>query len=184
MKLSTYRNLTGATRIDIKYNTIADKVVDSIHCVLGISSEYLNEFMNSKTLANDGEELGDILWYISEYCNIWGIELQEYPPSKNMERDRLDVNLIPETIGKLCDIDKALLAYHRHALMEVRTQLIQYLYDTICMIIEGIGLEISNVMSTNIKKLKLRYPDNFTEHAANNRDLQKELKLLEANFGK
>jgi NTP pyrophosphatase (non-canonical NTP hydrolase) len=44
---------------------------------------------------------------------------------------------------------------------------------------DALGLDMSSVMATNIAKLKARFPEKFTEAAANNRDLDAERKVLE-----
>ena len=41
------------------------------------------------------------------------------------------------------------------------------------------NLSLENIMQQNIDKLKLRYPEKFTEEHANIRDLKKERKFLE-----
>lgn len=41
------------------------------------------------------------------------------------------------------------------------------------------GMSFEDIMAQNIAKLKARYPDKFTEHAALNRDLEKERNVLE-----
>lgn len=45
--------------------------------------------------------------------------------------------------------------------------------------LESLETDFDSVMQTNINKLKSRYPDKFTEKLANNRDLDKERKILE-----
>ena len=41
------------------------------------------------------------------------------------------------------------------------------------------GMSFDDIMAQNIAKLKARYPDNFTEHHALNRDLKAERNVLE-----
>lgn len=45
--------------------------------------------------------------------------------------------------------------------------------------LEALGSDFESVMQTNIDKLKARYPEKFTEEAAENRNLEKERKILE-----
>ena len=49
--------------------------------------------------------------------------------------------------------------------------------------VDVLGTTIDEVMTINIDKLKARYPENFTEHHAENRDLVTERKILEGNIG-
>jgi NTP pyrophosphatase (non-canonical NTP hydrolase) len=48
------------------------------------------------------------------------------------------------------------------------------------MAIDVLKTTLDEVMTINIDKLKLRYPEKFTEHHAENRDLESERNLLEA----
>ena len=41
------------------------------------------------------------------------------------------------------------------------------------------GIELENVMDTNIAKLKARYPDKFTDELAENRNIATEREILE-----
>ena len=45
--------------------------------------------------------------------------------------------------------------------------------------LDALGTTMDEVMNTNITKLKARYPNNFTEHHATNRDLETERAILE-----
>lgn len=176
MNIELYRSLTGATRTNLGTQTHHEKLLDSIHCVLGMTSEYLDEYMNATSRINEREELGDLCWYISEYCNIWNIHTpSHYTISTNTD---LRVDEIPTLIGKLADLDKAALAYQREIRIEDRSMLVNKLWATVWMLIEGLGFETSDTFSINIKKLLQRYSGKFTAHAANNRDLQKELEIL------
>jgi NTP pyrophosphatase (non-canonical NTP hydrolase) len=44
-----------------------------------------------------------------------------------------------------------------------------------------LGIDFASIMETNIAKLKARYGDKFSSHAALNRDLGKERSILEGN---
>jgi NTP pyrophosphatase (non-canonical NTP hydrolase) len=46
---------------------------------------------------------------------------------------------------------------------------------------ERLNLPMEDLLDKNINKLKVRYPEKFTEEAATNRDLEKEREILEAN---
>lgn len=63
-----------------------------------------------------------------------------------------------------------------------RTNIIEELGDSlwyIARMIELLDTSFEEVMDKNIAKLKARYGDKFTEHAALNRNLDKERKILE-----
>lgn len=45
------------------------------------------------------------------------------------------------------------------------------------------GVDLSDVLETNINKLKARYPEKFTDFLADNRDLEQELVILKQTHG-
>lgn len=97
------------------------KLGDEVHMAMGMVTEagefldvFKKNFAYKKEIdyVNLKEEIGDILWYIANFCNIndWDLE---------------------------------------------------------------------RIMETNIQKLKIRYPEKFTEENAINRNLKEERKILE-----
>lgn len=96
-------------------------ITDELHCVIGMSTEvaelmdaFKKRIFYGKVFdeVNSKEEIGDIMWYISNYCRLKGYDLEE-------------------------------------------------------------------IMQTNINKLKIRYPERFTEELAEKRDLSAERGALE-----
>jgi NTP pyrophosphatase (non-canonical NTP hydrolase) len=51
----------------------------------------------------------------------------------------------------------------------------------IALLCRSSGLDLEEIMETNIEKLKKRYPEKFTEASAITRDLNGEREVLEAN---
>jgi NTP pyrophosphatase (non-canonical NTP hydrolase) len=47
------------------------------------------------------------------------------------------------------------------------------------IILDALGVTMDEVLTINIDKLKARYPEKFTEHHAENRDLETERAILE-----
>lgn len=54
----------------------------------------------------------------------------------------------------------------------------------IAIALDELGLSFDEALTTNIKKLQARYPNNFTEFHAENRDLETERKILDGDCGK
>lgn len=82
-------------------------------------------------------------------------------------------------VGELTDVFKKFIAYGKEIdAVNVVEELgdIMYYVASFCRIY---GVPLSEVLSRNIAKLETRYPEKFTEHAANNRDLDKERTILE-----
>jgi len=48
----------------------------------------------------------------------------------------------------------------------------------LAILLNKLGISFEDVMETNVKKLKLRYPEKFTHEKALNRDLQGEREVL------
>lgn len=162
------------------------------HMTLGVATE-IGEALDifKKKLAykkpmdivNLGEELADIAWYIVNLATFNGVEIKE----------DLSENLIAEfqeyleRVSKIDMTDDAkaevtlilLLSYFCGSSVSflfesVLVQLVSLAY--ICNLYK---LDFFQCLTNNIDKLKVRYPEKFTEKAALNRDLDSERKELE-----
>lgn len=82
-------------------------------------------------------------------------------------------------VGELTDVFKKNMAYGKDIdwtnVSEELGDLIFYI-ASFCRIT---GIDLEEVISTNILKLESRYPEKFTKYHALNRDLDKERKILE-----
>lgn len=82
-------------------------------------------------------------------------------------------------IGELTDVFKRFIAYKKPVdgvnVVEELGDILYYL-ASFCRIS---NIPISEVINRNVAKLETRYPEKFTEEAANNRDLEKEREQLE-----
>jgi NTP pyrophosphatase (non-canonical NTP hydrolase) len=86
--------------------------------------------------------------------------------------------IITET-GELTDIFKKSLAYGKEIdWVNVEEEIgdIMFYIASFCRIN---GLDLENIIKTNVLKLESRYPEKFTEYHATNRDLLHERKILE-----
>jgi NTP pyrophosphatase (non-canonical NTP hydrolase) len=116
MEIQEYQKKASRTMANLE-----SSLLDDLHMILGIQTEaseiadvYKKHIAYGKELdlVNVKEELGDVLWYVANMCNLHGWDLRD-------------------------------------------------------------------ILDTNIKKLEARFPDKFTHENANNRDLEKERKILE-----
>lgn len=179
MKISKYRQFTTATRKEMN-----SQIEDSIHCILGISSELLDELATASLnsdIVNIGEELGDANWFLSEYANIWDLTTSDnYIESHGKNTDHsydLTANLVVN-IGKMHDLDKGAWVYGKEVSKEQRQNLLDDLWTAVELITLGFDLDSDKVRATNLKKLNARFGDKFDAHLAKNRDLAKELEIL------
>jgi NTP pyrophosphatase (non-canonical NTP hydrolase) len=127
MNLQQYQNDASRTCPSLGTEVLGGrelKTTDNIHMVLGMQTEtaelsdvFKKHLAYNKPIdwVNAKEEIGDLMWYISNFCRINNINLEE-------------------------------------------------------------------IMQTNIEKLKIRFPDKFSQENAINRNLEKERVELEKNI--
>jgi NTP pyrophosphatase (non-canonical NTP hydrolase) len=171
---------------------LGSPLLDSVHMSLGIVTEIVDELpvaVHNLDYVNISEEIGDAFWYLANYSNIWNLEVGETKvhSSKLEVADDLKshyqliesgLQLLMNYSAKLADLDKKAFAYNKQINIEDR----QYLFTIITLGLEGMctkfNLDSDLIREKNINKLKVRYPDKFTDDYANNRDLKAEYKTL------
>ena len=151
--------------------TLGSEKLDLAHMVLGIHSEY-NEWITATDEVNESEELADMLWYLANYCTF-----------RNYSFERLfDVEL-PNNLkltfnsSKLQDLVKKYIAYNKEISISDESALLENLAFNIKNLYRR--TDIHQSLQNNIDKLKIRFPEKFTEELAKNRDLISERKELE-----
>lgn len=112
MKYENYQKESQRTCPKLK-DELREGLSDELHMVMGISTEagelldaYKKHFAYGKELdiVNVGEEIADIMWYISNLCRMKGIDLEEMLqrnidklkeryPDKFTQKDALNRNL-------------------------------------------------------------------------------------------
>ena len=149
--------------------------VDLAHMVLGLSSEY-NEYIDaveSRNSINVSEECADMMWYLANYCTLRGYDLQEIFDKKPSYYYTFNYNL-----SKLQDLVKKYLVYNKEIDTEKEKEILRFLSFDIYIFFKQTTISIEQSLQNNIDKLKVRFPEKFTKEAANNRDLEAELKEL------
>lgn len=85
MEYKDYQNESKRTCPNLNDN-LRDGLADELHMVIGISTEagelldaYKKHFAYGKELdtVNVGEEIADLMWYISNLCRLLNISLEE-----------------------------------------------------------------------------------------------------------
>lgn len=178
--------------------TLVEKgcVLDFYHAVLGISSE-LGELVDiikrhvyygkPLDLLHIKEEIGDIFWYQAVLYRLSGFEVipdvyrKEGLPfiyRKHLELhtnnllglifDYIKLCTFPDVANNDDTFEQSLLIY------------LNCLYNGTVFLLEHFGFTLSDVLETNINKLKVRYPDKFNTQDALNRDLVSERVALES----
>ena len=178
---------------------LGDIKKDLSHMALGLGTE-LSELIESKTMVNRIEEVGDQFWYLAGYCSIRGLSLENVKVTSDaMEHVNADINIdldsitIPtqdaydlrvylnlvSNISKLQDLVKKYIAYGKEIDENEELVLLARIYD--CLLSYGYIVAdemLSGVLQKNIDKLRVRYPERYQDHLALNRNLDEEYKVL------
>ena len=170
-----------------------------LHMNLGITTE-VGEFLDviKKNLAygkpldvvNLGEEIADMAWYIANKARLF------YPKSWEQQEQEHSYEAIKEEFSKI------FIPIYSEYDIELRLAIIlgcvitpdseDYVIEEVEQDFNGVRdmvilnyvadlyeLDFFQILTNNINKLKVRYPEKFTEEAALNRDLGAEREQLE-----
>lgn len=170
--LAEYQQLASRTCPDLG----SDKL-NLAHMVMGMTSEVseVGDARRKGDKINITEEYADIMWYLANYCNLRHYELENiYNSSKVIDRYLY-------SICELTDLVKKFVAYNK----PIDTFKEIYHIGNIVKNLEGefaggqLILSFERALSNNIDKLKVRYPEKFSDELAVNRNLTEERKQLE-----
>jgi len=163
--------------------SLGSEKLDLAHMVLGIISEqeeFLKANINMDQI-NQKEELADICWYIANYCTFRGfdfkklIEDNQYGFEYYENEDQ--VCTFDLFSSKLADYVKKYIAYNRPLDQNLELRALGGIIHSLT--IEECNFNFNKDLENNIAKLKVRFPDKFTEENALNRDLKAERIELE-----
>ena len=155
--------------------SLGSEDLDILHMDLGIAAEvgelldiFKKHIAYKKELdkVHIGEEIADICWYTVNKARILEISL-----TKDIT-DKYFYKYISGNKPMLYDISEILLNYK---LIGEINNLISMLFG----ITQYFELDFYKILDNNINKLRVRYPEKFTEENALNRNLKKERKELE-----
>jgi NTP pyrophosphatase (non-canonical NTP hydrolase) len=172
--------------------TLEGEGLDERHMNLGVITEIgeaLDIFKKNLAynkpmdLVNLGEELADMAWYIVNKCRIEELSLEdnfdeviaetkELVETKMFTQENLPSELKAEAI---LTIILSVYCAPVNTLFSAPIIQLGMLYH----IASWFGLDFFQCLTNNIEKLKVRYPEKFTNEAAQNRDLEAERKELE-----
>jgi len=168
--------------VDIR-KKICDKL-NYMHMATGLASEVgeLVECVGTDLrfdvdLANLGEEIGDLYWYLANYANMRNINLPEELHVHIPEEQCLDFLIIK--VGMLVDIVKKFAAYNKDIDRVQETLIVCDVRLALLAIEHTYDLNGKEIRLRNIAKLARRYPVEFSDFLATHRDLVAERKELE-----
>lgn len=185
--LAEYQQLASRTCTDL-----GDEISNERHMNLGVITE-IGEVLDifKKNLAykkpidvvNLGEELADISWYIVNKCRFREILLEEDFTKVTAEmKEFLDTSLftsqeVPTDLKTEAIMIILIQMYCGASENLFGSPIVQL--AILANIAEWYKLDFFQLLTNNIDKLKVRYPEKFTEEAALNRDLDSERVELE-----
>lgn len=119
--------------------------------------------------------------------DIMTIEEFQKLASRTFNSKDLDVDIMHVTLGmvtesaEIADAIKKHIAYGREIdVVNIKEELGDLLWY-IAIAMDVFGFEPSDVFKTNIEKLKIRYPEKYTDELAETRNLEAERKILESD---
>lgn len=169
MTIKEYQQLAKRTCVDINEN-------NHLHMVLGVSTEVgelLDIFKKNiaygkePDLINLAEEVGDTFFYLVNQATFKGLVLEEIQPQSNKNFTIVETILRWEA------------KYKDYYFTEGDDEYLIRLIDMWAGIAELLEVDMSKCLTNNINKLKVRFPDHFSQKNALNRNLDNERKELE-----
>lgn len=157
-------------------------VVTEIGEVLDIFKKNL-AYKKPIDVVNLGEELADIAWYIVNKCRFHDVPLDDdFTVVKAEVKELLETTVFIEKELSRELKTEALM----HPLLQVYIGPANNIFSApivqlsfLANIAEWYELDFFQLLTNNIDKLKVRYPEKFTEEAAQNRNLEAERAELE-----
>lgn len=196
MDSKTYQQLAEKTLSGNFYASSNTTLQNLLHGAIGIvteSSELIKAVENQDDV-NIGEELGDMIWYLSIFERELDFNIDnamtffdkesklglDWTQSYRNEIQRDTAIKIMVESGNLLDLLKKATFYGRPLIKLVlpMTKSLDKIVHEISFLFFLIGKTIENSRRINIAKLSARYPDGFSEYFAQNRDLETELRIL------
>ena len=146
------------------------------HCMIGLISE-LGEILIAESKEEMKSEFGDMLWYLALGCNTLGFNMEEVAiPYQACSPLPFPSSMysIMVFIGRFAGLIQKWLHYGQHLNVEKVKDCFSGIFTCITRLVPEDKIE--TLMKANINKLKVRYPDRYTDFQAadENRDRKKE----------
>lgn len=151
-----------------------------LHGAVGMASE-MHEVHNalfSETSIGDSiiPELGDVMWYMAILLSGAGLDMEDiefYSLCDQIDEPYEDLR---DNVSKVLDKAKRMIFYN--APFEGSLKSVQLIMACIHMIAEEHDHSLEDVATLNIEKLKVRYPDKYSDANAINRNTNKESQVF------
>mgnify|MGYP001167364184 FL=1 len=173
MTYNEYQNL--AVRTCKVYD---DNNMNLLHMAVGLHSEYteLGDAILKEDKINIGEEIADHMWYLAVYCHFAAIPFDvvvfwdEVPCTDHLSM----------LTSKFVDVvkKKAIYGNREPKVWDLERKLITNIISKLFTIAYAFDLDMPKLLENNIEKLKVRFPEKYTDLSANNRNLDAEYEQL------
>ncbi len=184
MNLEEYKTASSRT-FAYRKNPLNEYTTDLLHCSIGICTEAgeLVEAFYEKDLVNKGEEIADQMWYVSNLARMLNLDINIFNHDKDCAKkiisQKILIDLSYNYSSELLDIFKKHIYYGKELdLKDIERKLIT-IVSNLNNLVDILDLEMEKLLENNIEKLKIRFPDKFSQENALNRDLDSERKALE-----
>ena len=155
------------------------------HSILGISTE-INEIYDAieekefkdYDIVNILEEFGDMAWYLAIACNERKLTI-DYNVNKT---SFFEISNIRKGNSVILDHCKKVMFYGKQLDDNLVDVTLVEIARLVFVSILALGGDITNVLQANINKLKIRFPETFTDYHADNRELETERNVLESSL--
>jgi NTP pyrophosphatase (non-canonical NTP hydrolase) len=157
------------------------------HMALGLAGE-LGEIVNCTgtelkhkiDLTNLEEELGDQYWYLSCYCHLRNVPVPHADHLKVDIENDLCFELLISSISDLVDLVKRYTAYNKEIDRAKELETVYNIYVSLFLFESIYQLDGNKIREKNINKLRVRYPQKYSDDSAINRNIEAERKSLES----
>lgn len=176
MNIIEYQKLALHTESPISPDEDFEQRYRIHHACTGIATETLEALLATDNV-NFREEIGDLFWYYAILCDALGVVPQEpqgilFPAGK----DTILVQMLA-----ILDTGKKLLFCGKPLTSELITTLHGQVYMLVSQFVNRLDnlSVVDSILTTNIAKLRKRYPEKFSAEKCENRDLAAERAILE-----
>lgn len=148
-----------------------------LHAAMGLCTE-VGELFEVESEQHLIEEVGDVYWYLALAHDALGLDFERYEIEIDLDtwnpRGESPIESLSIYTTDLLDMVKKQVFYGRPIDLQ-KAELTLFTLKAVlkaALIMEDIDPKA--VLQANINKLTTRYPEKFTEEAANNRDVKAE----------
>ena len=178
MNWNEYKELSEKT-LSTEFHCVK-QAENLLHGVIGIITE-LDELIDWNDEVNKKEEVADVFWYLAlldRELNL-NINPEDFSQSFSQLSNNALIMKSFRTSNLLLDLLKKKLYYNKSIDLQNFSDKVIEIFEIMEIFCHHNQIDLSDIMNTNILKLKSRYGDKFTSDRAIHRNLDKEREILE-----